>query len=352
MEFPFGDAHVAGGLDLYLHRHPLLPGQQAQGVADPLDDGRGLHRLGLLLQTAVQPGEAQQVLGDAAQALRLLPDVHNELPDHVVVHVLRLQNGVGEEADGGQGGFQLVGGVGDEAAAGVLGDLEAAGEVVELVGDLGDLVVAPHVRPVVVGPLPDPPHGGEQVLDPPGEELAEEDAQRQHHRPDADGDAHQILLQILQQLRLRAVVLIDVHRADGLAAVDHRGGGGGAKGPVLVHRVEGVIALQRLHQLGVEHVIPGGAAHLACVVEHPAGGGGDDGPGHAGDLHQGQGRVHILLRQLTETGEGRGHGVHAALEGALLGEEEHLLGHVQRVGVHKDQHHADNQDVADTDFKL
>ena len=51
------------------------------------------------------------MLGDAGEALGLLPDVADKVLWTVSpVHLLVLEDGVGQQADGGQGGLQLMGG--------------------------------------------------------------------------------------------------------------------------------------------------------------------------------------------------------------------------------------------------
>ena len=58
----------------------------------------------------VEPCEGKQLLGDAGEPISLVPDVVEELPCRLAVHVVGLEQGVGEQADGGQWGFELMGG--------------------------------------------------------------------------------------------------------------------------------------------------------------------------------------------------------------------------------------------------
>lgn len=45
------------------------------------------------------------MLGDAGESLGLLPDVADKVLDGLPVHLLVLEDGVGQQADGGQGVF-------------------------------------------------------------------------------------------------------------------------------------------------------------------------------------------------------------------------------------------------------
>ena len=134
------------------------------------------------------------MLGDAGQPVGLPADVRDKVPHCLRVHPVGLQNGVGQQADGGQGGLQLVAGVGDKAAAHLLGGLEPVGEVVELLGQLGQLVPARRLEPVAVLPLPHHPDGPEQGGDAGGEHLGEEGAHHQGDPGDDQGDGAQVLL--------------------------------------------------------------------------------------------------------------------------------------------------------------
>ena len=201
----------------------LFPGHHPQHTDHPLQHPGHGHRIGRVLDTAVQPGQAQQVLGDAAEPLGLPANVLHKFPGGVGVHVLRLKDGVRQQADTGQGRFQLVAGVGHKAAAGGLGGLQAVRQAVELRGQLGDLVISPDGGPMAVGPLPDLTDGLEQLPDLPGEGPGQQSAEGNHQNADQQGDAGQVGLEALQQLRLLGVVFIGVHRADDAVAVYHRG---------------------------------------------------------------------------------------------------------------------------------
>ena len=92
-----------------------------------------------------------------------------------------------------------MGGVGDELPPRPLRLLEAVHQVVELPGDLGELVVAGDDRPLVVGPLPHAPDGVEEVRQAGGDLPAEDQAQHQHQHRHAHGDGHEVVLQSQQQ---------------------------------------------------------------------------------------------------------------------------------------------------------
>lgn len=155
-----GGQHRTGPLRPIGQFRSLLLGHQAHHPHHLLQHRQRVHHHRPLQHVAVQPGQAEQILCDTGEALRLLPDVCDKFPGRLPVDVLRLEDGVRQQPDGRQGRFQLVGGVGHKAAAGVLRSLEAVRQAVELLGQLGDLVMAPDLRPVAVGALPHLADGG------------------------------------------------------------------------------------------------------------------------------------------------------------------------------------------------
>lgn len=110
---PQGTAGAQAGLhrDLGGVRHRGQHGQGAPGHGGKIHDLGGPHR------KAVQPGEGEQMLGDAGETVGLLPNVRDEVPQGFLVHLLALEDGVGQQADGGQRGLEFMGGVGDKTAA-------------------------------------------------------------------------------------------------------------------------------------------------------------------------------------------------------------------------------------------
>ena len=113
-----------------------LRGHQLHHPQHLLEHRQYIHHRGLLHQPAVQPGQLEQVLGDAGQALGLLADVRHEFLGGGRIDVFRLEDGVRQQLDGRQRRLELVGGVGDEAPPGLLRLLQPVGEAVELLGDL------------------------------------------------------------------------------------------------------------------------------------------------------------------------------------------------------------------------
>ncbi len=332
--------------------HALLLGDEVHHPHDLLQNRQNVHRRRGLQHAAVQPGQAEEVLRDAGEALRLPADVGDKLLGGFRVDVLRLQNGVRQKADGRQGGFQLVGRVGDKAAAGVLRGLEAVRQAVELVADLGDLVPAPDVRPVAVGSLPHLADGGEEQADLMGQGLGENQAQHQHQPPRHGGEAQQRVLKPQEQGGLLRVVLIGVDRADHLVLIHDGRGGPAAEGPLPEGAAKRVIAQQRLDDLRVKGHASHGGAGLPCVVEHPARAVGDQDAGEARLLRHGHGVRHVLLRQGGEAGKGVHHDGDAALEVGGLGVEDQVLGHQKGIGVQQQQHRQNDGDVAQADAEL
>ena len=282
--------------------HALFLGHQAHHPQHLLQHRQHVHRRRRVQHTAVQPGQAQQVLGDAGKPLGLLADVGHELPGGLRVDAVGLQNGIRQQPDGRQRRFQLVGGVGHEPATGVLRGLEPVRQAVELLADLGDLVPPPDLRPVAVRALPHLADGGEQQADLLCQRLGQHQAQPQHHHADDAAEPQQVPLQSLQQCRLFRVVLISIHRADDLVLIQHRGGRPAAERTVFENAGKGVVAHQGLDDLRVQGILPHGAAGLTGVVQHLSRAVRHQDTGKPRLLHHCHGRRHVLLVQLVQTG--------------------------------------------------
>ncbi len=245
-----------------------------------------------------------------------------------------------------------MGGIGHEAAASLLRGLQAAGETVELRGDLADLVRAVYLGPMVIGAFPDTADGLEQAADAAGEHPREQqadtdDQHRYHH-----GNGHQIFLQPLQQTALLGIVLIGVYHTDDLAAVYNRCCGPAQKSLPVIHAVKGIVAVQGLGNLCVKGVLPPGVFLLAGVIQHPGRGVCDQYAAGTCLLQTGQSLLHIALCQGGEAREGRLNDLHAAVEGRLLGTEHQVLRLDERVCIQNDQHHRYDGEVAQADLKL
>ena len=247
---------------------------------------------------------------------------------------------------------RLVGGVGDEAAADLLGGLEPVGELVELPGQLAELIAAPDVHPVAVLALPDDADGPEQVGDAPGEHLGKDHAHDEHHHADDQGDGAQVPLDVGEEPGLVGVPLIEVDAADGHVPVDDGDGGPAVEGAVQVGGGGHVIALEGGGDLAEHGVAPLGEAELVAVVEDEAELVGDQHPELPG-VAQG---LHVVPDGLAGEGLGAGDGVGddrgLGLEEAGLGPEDQVLGDQHRVGVEQYEHRRDDDDVGEGEFEL
>ena len=134
--------------------------------------------------------------------------------------------------------------------------------------------------------------------------------------------------------------------------IHHRRGHTAEKGGGIVVAVKGVVALQRLDDLGVQGVQPHRAVLLAGVIENAPGGVRHQHTGHTGLLHGAEGPGDVILVQLLQAAQRRFDQLHGAFHGGLLGLEHHGLGLQQRIGVQQHQHRGDHQNVADAEFKL
>ena len=218
--------------------------------------------------------------------------------------------------------------------------------------DLGNLIPAPDVRPVAVGPLPHLPDGGEEQADFAGQGLGEDQAQHQRQHQRHEGKAQKRLLKAGEQVGLLGVVFVGVDCADNLALIHDGGGGPAAEGAPPVGAAERVIAKQSLGDLRVQGQASHGGAGFPGVVKHPARAVGDQDAAQARLLRHGHGVRHVLLRQGGEAGEGVDHDGDAALKVGGLSVEHQILGHQQGVRVQQQQHRQDNGDIAHAEAEL
>ena len=237
-----------------------------------------------------------------------------------------------------------MGGVGHKPPPLLLGDLQAAGELVELIGQLGQLVVPGQGDAVGVLPCPHGADAPQQGPHPPGEGGGkgpkEHQPRQAHHR----GDQPEVALELHQQSPLAAVLLVEVHRPHHLVAVHHRGGPTAVEHPVLVPAGEGVVALQGGDNLPQEEVLSYGRI-LPGVVEHQAGLVGDDKALNLQVLQLGDGLGHRLTGELVGGNQGVGHQSGLVCHGGLLRAEEEVLVHNHRVGIHQHQQGCNDAEI-------
>ena len=202
------------------------------------------------------------MLGDAGQAVGLLPDVGDEVPQSLPVHLLALKDGVGQQADGGQRGLELMGGVGDKAAADLLGGLKAVSVLIELLCQVGQFVLPRRLKAVAVLPLAHHPDGPKQRPDPGGEHLGKEGAHRQGNYRQHQGDGAQVLLEIHQKSALSLVPVTHIDSANGHITVHNGRGGSGEEGALFIGGVKDIIALEGQYHLLKEGVLVLGGGWL------------------------------------------------------------------------------------------
>ena len=226
----------------------------------------------------MEPGQRQELLAHAGEPVGLVTDIGDEFPDGIHIHVV-LQNGVGQELDGGEGGLQLMGGIGDELPPLLLGLAELIRQVIEFIAQGGQLIVAAHFDLVGVVALPDDAHGLHDPAEPHREDLAENDGKHNDHGDQQHRHGQNVVLQHPDQLSLLGIVFQNIRTAcQGVAAED---GGGGAADHHAVVVVDGddIVAQQGLYHLRKQAKLVTGHGAQG-VIYHPSGGIRDDEPGN------------------------------------------------------------------------
>ena len=134
-------SHEAGKLDAALAR-------QRREALDLLGDDVAQADVGdvEVHAAAVDVDQRQKVADDAVEAVDLLVDVGEELLLHPGIVVLLIEQRFQEDLHRAQRRLQLVGGVGDELVARHIQFFQPLGHGVEGAGQLGELVFAPHLH--------------------------------------------------------------------------------------------------------------------------------------------------------------------------------------------------------------
>ena len=321
----------AAVLQLGFQTHVLLPGQRPQGVQGVLDHLFHVHQLLLLLYGVVQPGERQKLVGGALEALGLVADIGDEFPHGGRVHVLVLHDTVRQEADGGQGGLQLMGSVGDEAPALLLRGLQPLGELVELLPQLGDLVPPPVDVPVAVVPVSHHAHGAHDGPDPLHQEENEEQRQDQRQSADAQRGRADPVLEAQDDLRPLLVMLGEIEAPRQLSLGAEGNGDAADKGRVPEGGAKNDLALQTAEQILRKLALSRGVIEAAALpVRHQD-------TGIAAEIQIPQHLRDILPVQPFQTGQGGGHGGSLGRHGAALFLKHRVPGRDQRIGVQQQQ---------------
>ena len=247
--------------------------------------------------------------------------------------------------------------------------VKAVGELVELLRQMGQLVLPRRLEPVAVLPLAHDADGPQQGPDAGGEHFGEEETDQQGNDHQHQRDGAQVLLQAHEQRPLGVVPVADIDAADGHAPVQNGGGGSGEKHPVLIVGVEHVVPLEGQGHLLKQGVLIGrlGGGGASAGVRRRLGGGRiplallalgeavvQDQPRGVGDQNALQSHVvqhvhhpgHLVGREGLQLHEGGGHDRDLTAQGVLLGGDQQILGGDQGVGVQQNQHHRQQGQVA------
>ena len=271
------------------------------------------------------------------KAVGLRADVGDEFAHRVRVHLV-LQDGIGQQLDGGQRRLELVGRVRDELALGDLRLLELVGELVELGGERGVFVRAAHLDLVAVFALAHKPHGGQDLPHTPRARHGKDDrAQKQ------DADQHQRAaedrpLEARDDAALRGVVFHHIHAADHRIMCEDGRGGVAFEGMVLIDAAEDVVTFERLHDLLQQDHLARRALAGHGIIERPARRVGDE---QARDVHvadDGDDLLRRLLRQGVDAGKGGRHDLQLILRGRAFGLEHQIPGGPGGIDIQEHQH--------------
>ena len=236
-------------------------------------------------------------------------------------------------------------GVGDEPAALLLRGLQPACEPVELLCQLGQLVMAFHGHPVVIFAGPDGTDAPQKRVHPSGDPGGKDGEEGNDHHPHYQGSQAEVALDLAEQDALAVISLPKAYRARHTAPGHHRGGGPAVEGAVQIPAGKSVVALKSGDHLAGEKV----PAHLGdragIVKDQPRLVGDQDAVGV--QLVQGRdGLLQCLGGELIGRGQTVDHHGHLIPQSSLLGAEHQVLGHQQRIGIQQHQQQRDDQDIA------
>ena len=212
-----------------------------------------------------------------------------------------------------------MGGIRDKPPPHLLNGLQAVGELVELHGQLGHLVLALDLDAVVVLALPHRADTTQQSGGIAGESLGQNEGSHQSHHTDHHGDVPQGGLDGQQHLRLLRVVFIEVHRPQGDTTV-HRGDGHtGAERPLPILGPAHVLPPQGLDHLGGDGIVSGALFQGGAVIEDESGLVGHQHPGALHVVQQLHGLGHAVLGEHLRHRQGAADGQGLPLQRGLLG---------------------------------
>ena len=186
-----------------------LPGQGREPLDLLLQQGPDVQVGEVQLHAAVDADQRQKVADDAVQAVDLLVDVVHEILGHGGIHRVLVEEGLDQDLDGAQRGFQLVGGVGDELAPGLVQLFQALGHRIERLGEACEFVLAAHTDPGGQVALA---HAGDAVVqfaDGPGDGAQHQRVDHQHRQRD-DGHPGQYLELYIPQILVDLLDLGDI----------------------------------------------------------------------------------------------------------------------------------------------
>ena len=228
-----------------------LLGQGREHPLHPPDGGGQVDDLAFHRFLTVHFGQGQQLCRHAVQPLGLIADIPHKFPDGVHIHIV-LQDGIRQQLDGGQGSFQLVGGIGDKPPPFLLGGVQPLGQVVDLIAQNGQLVIAAHGDLVGVVPLLNDPDGGHDLTHPAGKGGGKGQGEQKHDDLQNQSDLKHRQLQGVDQGTLGGVVIGHIHTADDGAVI-----GDGCCG-VGVHNAAAVFPGEYVISLGALVILPQG----------------------------------------------------------------------------------------------
>ena len=267
--------------------------------------------------------EREELLRHAREAVGLAANVGDEFAHRVGVHLV-LQDGVGQELDGGQRRFQLVRSVGDKLALLCLGFLQPVGQFVEFRCKRGKLVRAAHLNFMAVFALAHHAHRGQNFTHAARAGRREEGGKQDDRAEEHEGTLQDRALEVCNDIPLLRVI---VHQIDAAvrAVVIHDGDGGRAdECIILIRAVEHIAAAQRLHHGRQEHPLADGVLVLRGIVDRRALGVRDDEARGIDVAKDGDDLLGRFRRERIDAGEGRGHDLDLVLRGGIFCAEHQL----------------------------
>ena len=204
----------------------------------------GINDLAVVLNGTIQLRQRQKLLGKTAETVCLSANVADEFALGADIHFV-LQNGIGQQLDGGQRRFQLMGSIGNKLPAALFRFFQTFGKIVEFLTEKIHFVVTAELDFVGIMAVAHQSDGMENTAQAAGEKGRKNNGEKDNACFQRCGNAQHIGLQSGDQSALSGIILHQIYDARCDAVFYQRNRNSAFNCAFGVDAVKGVVSLQR-----------------------------------------------------------------------------------------------------------